>query len=193
MGDLQLTSPPAPGWTDRVPPDRCDRNRHDSNPAGWGSPAVVASLPVPSDATSATRRRRQSSDQHHLGVTHSDEAPTCHAWTTDDRDTRAAPAGTALAPAASPCSGALLTPQETAVTKLVALDLSNKETALRLDISVKTAEYHLSHAYAKQICWKMRDVDSGAIAASVDRVRRRPPSMAQFVGKLLENREIRLV
>jgi len=51
--------------------------------------------------------------------------------------------------AASPRNGTQLTPQETAVANLVSLGLSNKETASRLDLSVKTVEYHLSHAYTK--------------------------------------------
>jgi len=42
-----------------------------------------------------------------------------------------------------------LTPQEVAVANLVSQGLSNKETAARLVVSVKTVEYHLGHAYAK--------------------------------------------
>ncbi|NRQ40663.1 helix-turn-helix transcriptional regulator [Nonomuraea sp. NN258] len=42
-----------------------------------------------------------------------------------------------------------LTPQEHAVTRLVATGLTNQQVARELTLSVKTIEYHLSHAYAK--------------------------------------------
>jgi DNA-binding CsgD family transcriptional regulator len=42
-----------------------------------------------------------------------------------------------------------LTPQERAVAQLVAAGLSNRQAARELVVSVKTVEYHLSHAYAK--------------------------------------------
>ena len=44
---------------------------------------------------------------------------------------------------------AALTPQERAVAKLVAAGLSNKQAAEELYISVKTIQYHLTHAYDK--------------------------------------------
>ncbi|SEH03264.1 regulatory protein, luxR family [Nonomuraea solani] len=42
-----------------------------------------------------------------------------------------------------------LTPQEQAVTRLVATGLTNNQVARELTLSVKTVEYHLSHAYTK--------------------------------------------
>lgn len=42
-----------------------------------------------------------------------------------------------------------LTPQEHAVAQLAATGLSNRQIARELILSVKTVEYHLSHAYAK--------------------------------------------
>ncbi len=42
-----------------------------------------------------------------------------------------------------------LTPQEEAVTSLVARGLSNREVAAELFISPKTVQYHLTRIYAK--------------------------------------------
>lgn len=42
-----------------------------------------------------------------------------------------------------------LTPQEDAVTNLVAHGLSNREVAAELYISAKTVQYHLTRVYAK--------------------------------------------
>lgn len=44
---------------------------------------------------------------------------------------------------------AQLTPQERAVTRLVASGATNQQTALELFISVKTVQYHLTHVYSK--------------------------------------------
>ena len=44
---------------------------------------------------------------------------------------------------------ARLTPQELSVVKLVASGLGNREVAAELVVSVKTVEFHLSHAYRK--------------------------------------------
>jgi DNA-binding CsgD family transcriptional regulator len=44
---------------------------------------------------------------------------------------------------------ARLTPQELSVVRLVASGLSNREAAAELVVSVKTVEFHLSHAYRK--------------------------------------------
>ncbi|MDX6312234.1 MAG: hypothetical protein QOF44_1698 [Streptomyces sp.] len=51
------------------------------------------------------------------------------------------------APASPPRDG--LTPQEHAVAQLAATGLTNRQVARELILSVKTVEYHLSHAYAK--------------------------------------------
>jgi DNA-binding CsgD family transcriptional regulator len=45
--------------------------------------------------------------------------------------------------------GATLTPQELAVSRLVAAGRTNREAAAELVVSVKTIEYHLGNAYAK--------------------------------------------
>jgi DNA-binding CsgD family transcriptional regulator len=42
-----------------------------------------------------------------------------------------------------------LTPQELCVARLAASGLSNREVAIELMVSVKTVEFHLSHAYQK--------------------------------------------
>jgi DNA-binding CsgD family transcriptional regulator len=42
-----------------------------------------------------------------------------------------------------------LTPQEDAVTALVAQGLSNREVAAELYVSPKTVQYHLTRIYAK--------------------------------------------
>jgi DNA-binding CsgD family transcriptional regulator len=42
-----------------------------------------------------------------------------------------------------------LTPQEDAVTALVARGLSNREVAAELFVSPKTVQYHLTRVYAK--------------------------------------------
>jgi DNA-binding NarL/FixJ family response regulator len=42
-----------------------------------------------------------------------------------------------------------LTPQELCVARLAASGLSNREVATELMVSVKTVEFHLSHAYHK--------------------------------------------
>jgi DNA-binding NarL/FixJ family response regulator len=42
-----------------------------------------------------------------------------------------------------------LTPQEQAVTALVARGMSNREVAAELFISAKTVQYHLTRVYAK--------------------------------------------
>jgi DNA-binding CsgD family transcriptional regulator len=42
-----------------------------------------------------------------------------------------------------------LTPQELCVARLAASGLSNRELAAELMVSVKTVEFHLSHAYRK--------------------------------------------
>ena len=42
-----------------------------------------------------------------------------------------------------------LTPQEEAVTTLVAQGLSNREVAAKLFVSTKTVQYHLTRIYAK--------------------------------------------
>jgi DNA-binding NarL/FixJ family response regulator len=42
-----------------------------------------------------------------------------------------------------------LTPQEEAVTRLVAQGLSNKEVAAELYVSPKTVQYHLTRIYSK--------------------------------------------
>jgi DNA-binding CsgD family transcriptional regulator len=49
----------------------------------------------------------------------------------------------------SSAHSAELTPQETAVTDLVARGMSNKEVATELFLSVKTVQYHLTRIYAK--------------------------------------------
>ncbi|NBH11567.1 helix-turn-helix transcriptional regulator, partial [Amycolatopsis sp. SID8362] len=46
-------------------------------------------------------------------------------------------------------SDSTLTPQEEAVTRLVARGLSNKEVAAELFLSSKTVQYHLTRVYAK--------------------------------------------
>jgi ATP/maltotriose-dependent transcriptional regulator MalT len=51
--------------------------------------------------------------------------------------------------AAPPISPGLLTPTEEAVVRVAASGHSNAEIAGRLAVSVKTVEYHLTHAYAK--------------------------------------------
>ena len=42
-----------------------------------------------------------------------------------------------------------LTPQEQAVTRLVALGMSNRQVAAELFVSVKTVQFHLTHIYTK--------------------------------------------
>lgn len=46
-------------------------------------------------------------------------------------------------------SGSRLTPQEEAVSRLVAQGWSNKEVAAELFLSGKTVQYHLTRVYAK--------------------------------------------
>jgi ATP/maltotriose-dependent transcriptional regulator MalT len=59
-------------------------------------------------------------------------------------------AGTGLAPApGSPVEGVALTPQEVAVSRLVAAGRTNKEVAAELVVSTKTVEYHLGNVFAK--------------------------------------------
>lgn len=48
-----------------------------------------------------------------------------------------------------PAFGLGLTPQEHAIARLAAAGLTNRQIARELALSVKTIEYHLSHAYAK--------------------------------------------
>ena len=42
-----------------------------------------------------------------------------------------------------------LTPQESAVARLVAGGMSNRQVASELFVSVKTVQFHLTHIYAK--------------------------------------------
>ena len=61
-------------------------------------------------------------------------------------------AGTGLAPSRGPVFDAghvPLTPQELAVSRLVAAGRTNKEVARELVVSVKTVEYHLANLFAK--------------------------------------------
>ena len=46
-------------------------------------------------------------------------------------------------------NGPELTPQETAVTDLVARGLTNREVAAELHVTIKTVQYHLTHVYTK--------------------------------------------
>ena len=59
-------------------------------------------------------------------------------------------AGASPVPApGSPVEGVALTPQEVAVSRLVAAGRTNKEVAAELVVSTKTVEYHLGNVFAK--------------------------------------------
>lgn len=64
---------------------------------------------------------------------------------------RAAPAqrSSATRAGASRRAADVLTPQELAVARLAAQGLTNRRIARELELSVKTIEYHLNHAYTK--------------------------------------------
>ena len=54
-----------------------------------------------------------------------------------------------LHPVRGPAGRVELTPQEDAVSALVAQGLSNREVAAELYVSPKTVQYHLTRIYAK--------------------------------------------
>ena len=72
-------------------------------------------------------------------------------------------AGTGLAPSRRSSDGpppVPLTPQELAVSRLVAAGRTNKEVAAELVVSVKTVEYHLANVFAKMGLTSRRELRS---------------------------------
>ncbi|WP_223694673.1 helix-turn-helix transcriptional regulator [Leifsonia poae] len=93
------------------------------------------------------RRKRDAREPLHRALT-TFEALGAGPWAALARAELAA-CGERRATAAAPGILDALTPQEWAVAQAVADGLSNRETASRLFLSVRTVEYHLANAYRK--------------------------------------------
>ena len=68
-----------------------------------------------------------------------------------------------------------LTAQESAVARLVAMGMGNREVASDLFISIKTVQFHLTHIYAKlsinsrsELAAQFRDVGDGEEPGSAE-------------------------